>query len=175
MSTPEILFSADEIAARVRALAREIAALQKPPDLIVGILVGAFVFVADLARALSSEGLPLEIEFLWLRSYGGARDGGEVHTRVAPSQAVAGRHVLLVDGVLDRGATLVKGKSLLIEAGAASVVTAVAIDKRRADALLVAEHAAFSHVEGFVVGYGMDDGETGRALPHIARMRPPAA
>lgn len=175
MSTPEILFSADEIAARVRALARKIAALQKPPDLIVGILVGAFVFVADLARALSSEGLPLEIEFLWLRSYGGARDGGEVHTRVPPSQAVAGRHVLLVDGVLDRGATLVKGKSLLIEAGAASVVTAVAIDKRRADALLVAEHAAFSHVDGFVVGYGMDDGETGRALPHIARIRPPSA
>ncbi len=175
MSTPEILFSADEIAARVRALAREIAALQKPPDLIVGILVGAFVFVADLARALSSEGLPLEIEFLWLRSYGAARDGGTVHTRVAPSQAVAGRYVLLADGVLDRGATLVKAKSLLIEAGAASVVTAVAIDKRRADALLVAEHAAFSHVEGFVVGYGMDDGETGRALPHIARMRPPAA
>jgi hypoxanthine-guanine phosphoribosyltransferase len=66
-------------------------------------------------------------------------------------------------------------KSLLSEAGAASVVTAVAIDKRRADALLVAEHAAFSHVEGFVVGYGMDDGETGRALPHIARIPPPAA
>jgi len=175
VSTPEILFSADEIAARVRALAREIAALQKPPDLIVGILVGAFVFVADLARALSSEGLPLEIEFLWLRSYDGARDGGAVHTRVAPSQAVAGRHVLLADGVLDRGATLVMAKSLLSEAGAASVVTAVAIDKRRADALLVAEHAAFSHVEGFVVGYGMDDGDTGRALPHIARIPPPAA
>ena len=170
MSAPEILFSAEEIALRVRALARDVAAMPKPPDLIVGILVGAFVFVADLSRALSNEGLPLGIEFLWLRSYGGARDGGAVHTRVAPSQAVAGRHVLLVDGVLDRGATLIKAKSLLFEAGAASVATAVTVDKRRADALLVADHAAFSHVEGFVVGYGMDDGETGRALPQIARI-----
>ena len=175
MSAPEILFSADEIAARVRALAHDIAALRKPPDLIVGILVGAFVFVADFARALASEGLPLEIEFLWLRSYGTARDGGAVHTRVAPSQAVAGRHVLLVDGVLDRGATLVKAKSLLSEAGAASVLTAVAVDKRRADAVLVAEHAAFSHVEGFVVGYGMDDGGNGRAFPYIALIPPPTA
>jgi hypoxanthine phosphoribosyltransferase len=171
VNAPEILFSAGEIALRVRALARDIAAQPKKPDLIAGILVGAFVFVADLARALASEGLPLGIEFLWLRSYGGARAGGAVHTRVAPSQAVARRNVLLVDGVLDRGATLVKAKSLLIEAGAASVTTAVAVDKRRADALLVADHAAFSHVEGFIVGYGMDDGETGRALPHVARMR----
>lgn len=175
MSAPEILFSADEIAVRVRTLAREIAAMAQPPDLIVGILVGAFVFVADLARALSSEGLPLGIEFLWLRSYGGARDGGAVDTRIAPSQAVAGRHVLLADGVLDRGATLIKAKSLLVEAGAASVVTAVAVDKRRADALLVSDHAAFSHVEGFVVGYGMDDGETGRALPYIGRICSPSA
>jgi hypoxanthine-guanine phosphoribosyltransferase len=83
--------------------------------------------------------------------------------------------VLLADGVLDRGATLIKAKSLLVEAGAASVVTAVAVDKRRADALLVSDHAAFSHVEGFVVGYGMDDGETGRALPYIGRICSPSA
>lgn len=175
MSTPEILFSADEIAARVRAMARDIAAMPKPPDLIVGILAGAFVFVADLARALSNEGLPLGIEFVWLRSYGGSREGGAVHTRVGPSQVVVGRNVLLADGVLDRGATLVKATSLLVEAGAASVATAVVVDKRRADALLVADHAAFMNVEGFVVGYGMDDGEIGRALPHIARIRSPSA
>ena len=54
---------------------------------------------------------------------------------------------------------------MLNEAGAASVVTAVAVDKRRADALLEADHAAFTNVEDFIVGYGMDDGETGRALP----------
>jgi len=175
VSAPEILFTPDEIAARVRALARDIAEMPRPPDLIVGILVGAFVFVADLARALSNEGFPLAIDFLWLRSYGGSRDGGAVHTRVAPSPVVAGRNVLLVDGVLDRGATLLKARSLLVEAGAASIAIAVVIDKRRADALLVADHAAFTHVEDFVVGYGMDDGETGRALPHIARVRSPSA
>ncbi len=175
MSAPQILFSAEEIAARVRALARDIAALPQPPDLIVGVLVGAFVFVADLSRALAGEGLPLGIEFLWLRSYGGARAGGAVHTRIAPSQAVARRNVLLLDGVLDRGATLVKAKSLLVEAGAASVTTAVVVDKRRTDALLVPDHAAFCHVEDFVVGYGMDDGETGRALPYVGRILTPSA
>jgi hypoxanthine phosphoribosyltransferase len=175
VSAPEILFSADEIAARIRALARDIAAMPRPPDLIVGILVGAFVFVADLSRALSNEGLTLAIEFLWLRSYDGARDCGAVQTRMGPSQNVARRHVLLIDGVLDRGATLATAKALLREAGAASVATVVAVDKRRADALLVADHAAFTHVADFVVGYGMDDGETGRALPYIARIRPPSA
>jgi hypoxanthine-guanine phosphoribosyltransferase len=59
VSAPEILFSADEIALRVRALARDIAAQPKKPDIIAGVLVGAFVFVADLAGALAREGLPL--------------------------------------------------------------------------------------------------------------------
>ena len=138
---PERSFSADEMAGRVRSRRPDIAAMPKPPDLIVGILVGACVFVADVARAMSGVGLPLGVEFLWLRSYGGERDGAAVQTRVPPSQAVARRHVLLVDGVLDRGATLVKATSLLFDAGAASVATAVAVDKRRADALLVADHA----------------------------------
>ena len=174
MSAPEILFSADEIAARVGTLAHDIAARPQRPELLVGILVGAFVFAADLARALACEGLPLGIEFLWLRSYGHGRSGGEVHTLVAATRNVRDRHVLLVDGVLDRGTTLVKAHALLKAAGAASVATAVAVDKRRNDALLTADHAAFTNVEGFVVGYGMDDGETGRALPYIGRLRLPS-
>jgi hypoxanthine phosphoribosyltransferase len=174
VSATEILFSADEIAARVGALAHEIGARPQRPDLLVGVLVGAFVFAADLARALAREGLPLGVEFLWLRRYGPDRSGGEVRTLVAATPNVHARHVLLVDGVLDHGTTLVKSRALLKEAGAASVVTAVAVDKRRTDALLAADHAAFTNVEGFVVGYGMDDGETGRALPYIGRMRPPS-
>jgi hypoxanthine phosphoribosyltransferase len=174
VSATEILYSADEIAARVGALAHEIAARPQPPDLLVGILVGAFVFAADLARALAIEGLPLGIEFLWLRSYGPDRSSGEVRTLVAATRNVRDRHVLLVDGVLDHGTTLVKARALLKEAGAASVATAVAVDKRRTDALLAADHAAFTNVEGFVVGYGMDDGETGRALPYIGRMSAPS-
>jgi hypoxanthine phosphoribosyltransferase len=174
VNATEILFSADEIATRVGELAHDIAARPQRPDLLVGVLVGAFVFAADLARSLACEGLPLGIEFLWLRSYGHGRSGGEVRTLVAATRNVRDRHVLLVDGVLDQGTTLVKARALLNEAGAASIATAVAVDKRRANALLVADHAAFTNVEGFVVGYGMDDGETGRALPYIGRMRPPS-
>lgn len=170
MSRPDILFSETEIAARVNAMARTIASLPQRPEVMVGILAGAFVFAADLARALVRQGLPLPVEFVWLRSYGDVRTGGAIRVLVAPTDVVRGRHVLIVDGVLDRGATLAKAKELLFEHGASSVVTAVAIDKQRSDALLKADHAAFAGVRSFVVGYGMDDGGTGRALPYITRV-----
>ncbi len=169
MSTPELLFSEDEIAVRVSALAKRIAS--SPPQLLVGILVGAFVFAADLARALAREGVSLPIEFLWLRSYGDARTGGDVQALVGPTESARGKHVLLVDGVLDRGTTLVKARAMLVEAGAKSVTTAVVVDKLRDDALLTADHAAFEGVSDFLVGYGMDDAGLSRGLPYIARVR----
>jgi hypoxanthine phosphoribosyltransferase len=169
VNPPDVLFSADEIAARMRVLARRIVTAPQRPEILVGILVGAFVFAADLARALSAEGLSLPVEFLWLRSYGDARTGGDVEALVGPAESLRGRHVLLVDGVLDRGTTLVKAKTLLQDS--ASVATAVAVDKLRADALLSADYAAFEGVSDFIVGYGMDDGGIGRALPYIGRVR----
>jgi hypoxanthine phosphoribosyltransferase len=168
------LFSEADIAARVNAMARQIVALAKPPELIVGILAGAFVLTADLARALAREGLPLPIEFLWLRSYDEVRTGGDVRVLVGPSDIMRGRHVLAVDGVLDEGKTLMKARNLLFETGALTVVTAVAVDKTRTDALLVADFAAFRHVDAFVIGYGMDDGGKGRALPYIAKANEPS-
>jgi hypoxanthine phosphoribosyltransferase len=171
VSALEILFSEEQIAARVNALARQIASSPRRPDLMSGILVGAFVFAADLARALAREGLPLPVEFLWLRSYGDARTGGDVRTLIGPTDSARGKHVLLVDGVLDHGATLARAKKLLEDAGAMSVVTAVVVDKRRAGALLIADHAAFEGVGDFIVGYGMDDAGAGRALPYIGRVK----
>lgn len=171
MSTPELLFSEDEIAARVAVLAKHIASSAQPPQLLVAILVGAFVFAADLSRALAREGLSLPIEFLWLRSYGDARTGGDVQALVGPTQGVRNRHVLLVDGVLDRGTTLSKAKAILRDAGAQSVTTAVAVDKLRDDAHLTADYAAFEGVSDFLVGYGMDDAGMNRGLPFIARIR----
>jgi len=169
VSTPELLFSETEIASRIDAMARRIAALARPPDLLVGILAGAFVMTADLARALAREGMPLSVEFLWLRSYGDDRRGSDVKVVVGATEAVRGKHALVVDGVLDVGKTLAKARDLLLEQGALSVTTAVAVDKLRADALLTADFAAFQGVDAFVVGYGMDDGGRGRALPYIAK------
>lgn len=171
MNRPEILFSEAEIAERVGTLARRVAAAAQRPQLMVGILVGAFVFAADLSRALAREGLPLPVDFLWLRSYGDARTGGDVRALVGPTQDARGKHVLLVDGVLDRGSTLLKARTLLMQAGARSVVSAVAVDKLHAHALLTADYAAFEGVSDFIVGYGMDDAGLGRALPYIGRVR----
>ena len=162
----KILFAADEIAARVRALADEIAASGLKPDLAAPILSGAFVFAADLLRALSEKGLALPMEFLWLRSYGTERSSGEIRVLVGPSDKVRGRTVLLIDGVLDSGATLAKAKELLLEEGAGAVLTAVAVDK--GIAAVKADYACFSGVTDFIIGYGMDDGGAHRGLPYIA-------
>jgi len=162
---PEILFSESEIAKRVASLAREIAPLK--PEIAVPILSGAFVFAADLLRALAREGLSLPMEFLWLRSYR-AKEAGEISVIAGPSEAVRGKRVLLLDGVLDRGNTIVKARALLKKAGAASIITTVAIDKLHAEALTYADHAMFQGVADFIIGYGMDDAGNNRGLPYIA-------
>jgi hypoxanthine phosphoribosyltransferase len=158
-----------EIATRVNAIAHAIARAGAPPEIVVPVLVGAFVFAADLVRALSREGLDLPVEFLWLASYGEARAAGDMRVRVAPSEAVRGKHVLLMDGVLDHGRTLSAARDLLTATGASAITTAVVIDKRRVDAPLLADHACFTGVAAFVVGYGMDDAGLGRGWPYMAK------
>ena len=162
---PEILFSEAEIAKRVAGLVKEITPLK--PDFAVPILVGAFVFAADLLRALAREGFSLPMEFLWLRSYD-AQKAGEISVFSSPTQAVRGKSVLLIDGVLDRGTTIVKARVLLKEAGAKSVITAAAVDKLRPDAVTHADFALFQGVSDFLVGYGMDADGSNRGLPYIA-------
>lgn len=148
-------------------MAGDIARLSDPPEIVAPVLVGAFVFAADLMRALSREGLDLPLEYLWLRSYGAARDGGEMQVLAGPGDSVAGKHVLLIDGVLDHGHTLVMARDLLTEAGARKVTTAVVVDKARETAPIKADHACFTGVSDFIVGYGMDDAGRTRGLPYI--------
>lgn len=151
-------------------MARAIAARAERPAILSPVLVGAFVFAADLARALSREGLDLPVEFLWLRSYGDGRQGGRMAVRSEPGEAVRGKSVLLVDGVLDHGRTLLTARQLLTEAGATAVTTAVVVDKARQDAPLKADYACFTGVTDFIVGYGMDDAGVARGLPYIAKV-----
>lgn len=165
-AAPEILFSEAEIAARVEDLARDIAPLK--PEIAVTILIGGFVFAADLIRALARRGSHLEAEFLWLRSYGNARTGTGISLLAGPSENVRGKTILLIDGVLDVGRTILKAQELLSAAGAASIVTAVAVDKARPDAVAQADFAGFTGVADFIVGYGMDDAGKHRGLPYIA-------
>lgn len=150
-------------------LASEIAATREPPDLALPILVGGFVFAADLLRALDRSGLALPVEFVRLGSYGQARvaEGG-IRVVMGADEALRGRHVLLIDGVLDHGHTLLAARNLATAAGARAITTAVVIDKRRPGALARADFAAFSGIDQFVVGYGMDDAGRLRSLPYIA-------
>jgi hypoxanthine phosphoribosyltransferase len=167
-ASPTVLISEQDIAKRVAELARAIA--PKKPEIAIPILVGGFIFAADLVRALAREGAQLETEFLWLRSYGNARSGGSAISLLAgPSENVHGKNVLLVDGVLDVGRTIVKAQQLLQAAGAKSITTVVIVDKGRSDAIARADFAGFTNVNEFIVGYGMDDAGKFRGLPYIGK------
>jgi len=169
-AAPDILFSSEEIAARVAELAREIASAPQRPDIAMPILVGGFVFAADLVRALSKEGVDLAVEMLWLRSYGDKRVASAISMIAGPSDQIAGRHVLVIDGVLDAGRTIKKAVSLIEAAGAASVRVVALLDKQRADRVAHADHVGFQIGDDFVIGYGMDDAGQYRALPYIGRV-----
>ena len=170
MSAPEILFSAEQIQERVRAMARVIARAPLVPDIAMPVLVGGFVFAADLLRALAWEGVALDVEMIWLRSYGDKRVASAVSMIAGPSEQIAGRHVLVIDGVLDAGRTIAKAVSLIQAAGAASVQVAVILDKQRRDAVAKADYVGFTVGDEFVIGYGMDDAGRHRGLPYIGKV-----
>jgi hypoxanthine phosphoribosyltransferase len=167
---PDVLFSAEQIQARVRSLAAEIAAAPLKPDIAMPVLVGGFVFAADLLRALSWEGLALDVEMIWLRSYGDQRVASAISMIAGPSEQIAGRHVLVIDGVLDAGRTIAKAVSLIQAAGAASVQVATMLDKQRPDAVARADYVGFTIGNDFIIGYGMDDAGRYRGLPYIGKI-----
>jgi hypoxanthine phosphoribosyltransferase len=170
MSAPEVLFSAEQIQERVRVMARTIAGASLVPDIAMPVLVGGFVFAADLLRALAWEGVALDVEMIWLRSYGDKRVASAVSMIAGPSEQIAGRHVLVIDGVLDAGKTIAKAVSLIQAAGAASVQVAVMLDKQRRDAVAKADYIGFTVGNDFVIGYGMDDAGRHRGLPYIGKV-----
>jgi len=161
------LFSPRDIAWRVERLAKAIASAPLKPDVAVPVLVGAFVFAADLLRSLAKRGLDLETEFVWLRSYGRAEEPGDVLVLKAPTEAVRGKTVLLIDGVLDSGATLARAKELLEEAGAAAIISVVLVEKPYAGRRFKPDHVGFSAGPEFLYGYGMDRSGLGRGLPDV--------
>jgi hypoxanthine phosphoribosyltransferase len=170
MPSNSILHSEAEISARVAQVAHAIASAPLKPDMAVAILSGAFVFAADLLRALTKEGLSLPLEFFWLRSYADKRESGDICVLVGPTEKIHGKTVLLIDGVLDGGHTIAKARTLLDEAEAAAIITVVAVDKALPGAVAKADHALFTGTQGFITGYGMDDAGKSRGLPYIARV-----
>lgn len=163
-----VLFSAGDIAERVDALAQAIADGPLKPDIAVPVLVGAFVFAADLLRALAKRGLDLETEFVWLRSYGRTEKAGDILVFKAPTESeVRGKTALLMDGVLESGATMERAKQLLEEAGAAAVISVVLVQKPHAARTFRPDFACFQAGAEFLYGYGMDRAGLARGLADV--------
>ena len=166
----KILFTEDQIAARVDALAAQIVADYPGGLVLAPVLTGGFVFGSDLARAISRHGGDARIDFVQLASYGAEQSSsGIVKLLKDFSHPVAGQHVLLVDDVLDSGRSLFFAKQLSLEKQVASVKTCVAVDKHTGRAEdIIADYAAFeAGPDDFLVGYGMDDAGMKRGLPFI--------
>lgn len=169
-SAMKTLFSDADIACRTGILADEI--IRDMPDnlLMAPVLTGAFIFAADLLRALTQRGHDPDVDFVQLSSYGGARASSGVVTLLKDfSIELTGRHVLLVDDVLDTGRSLHFAKHMVLDRGAASVKLCVLVRKatgRSAD--IDAEYVGFeAGADDFLVGYGMDDDGRKRGLPYI--------
>jgi hypoxanthine phosphoribosyltransferase len=167
-----VLFEAAVIARRVEELAQRIAATLPDEFTVVGLLKGAFVFTADLVRALDRAGCRPEVEFLQVSSYGMAKEStGRVKVIGQMPGSVAGRNVLLVDDIQDTGRTLVFTRDLLLENGAARVWTCALLDKpSRRVVPIEADFVGFEIPDLFVVGYGIDYAERWRHLPYIGRI-----
>lgn len=170
MAEFELRFSAAEIAARVDALARDIARKLPRDTLVVAVLKGSLVFTADLIRALSHHGVDWPMDFISLSSYGeGTQSSGQVRLTRDTSEELAGRPVLLIDDILESGRTLAFAKKLFAGRGASQVWLCTLLDKptKRAVAL-EADFVGFQVPDEFVVGYGLDHAHMHRGLPFIA-------
>jgi len=166
------LFDEARIADRVTALAGEIAAAVGSDLVVVGVLKGSFVFLADLVRALSRAGAAPRVEFMRLASYGQSmQSSGEVLLLGDVPRDFGGQPVLLVDDIVDTGLSMDYGRRLLTERNAARVWTCALLDKpSRRKVATELDFVGFEIPDVFVVGYGIDYAEQYRHLPYIGRV-----
>ena len=170
---PEVLISEDAIQSRVMELAEQISAdYDKADDLVmVGVLKGSFIFLADLSRRLS---IPRTIEFIAVSSYGNASvSSGAVRLVMDVRGNIEGKHVLIVEDIVDTGHTLKYLIGMLKSHRPASVKTAALV--RKADSAEVdvdVDYLGFDIGDEWVVGYGLDFAEQNRTLPYIGIVKP---
>jgi hypoxanthine phosphoribosyltransferase len=163
----EILFSRDEIRERVQKIADQISRDYKGRELIViGILKGAFIFMADLIRAMS---IPCKVDFVRVASYGaGQESAGKVVMTKDIETSIKGRDILIVEDIVDTGLTLTYLVNWLKERNPASLRVCAFLDKRkRRKVVFEADYVGFTIDDGFVVGYGLDFNEQARFLPEV--------
>lgn len=167
-----ILMTEEQIQERVRLLGAEISRDYAGKDpVFVGVLKGSFMFMADLMRQVS---VPCQVDFMAVSSYGaGTSTTGAVKINKDLSQDIEGRHVVIVEDILDSGVTLGYLTKYLQNRNPASIAIATLLDKparRKAD--VYAKYSGFEIPDAFVVGYGLDYAEKYRNLPFIGVLKP---
>ena len=163
-----ILIPRDRVAARVDELARQISTDHAAVGevLLVGVLRGAFIFLADLSRRLT---IPSAVDFIGLARYEhGAAPSPDVRLVMDLRVSIGGRHILVVEDIVDSGRTLAYLVALLRARGAAAVRTCVLARKmRRPDVAVAVDYLGFELPDEWVVGYGLDFNDRYRTLPDI--------
>jgi len=172
-SDPEVLISERKIRARVRTLAERISADYKDSDelVLVGVLKGSFIFLADLSRELT---IPRVIEFIAVSSYGdSSHSSGAVRLVMDVRGNIEGKHVLIVEDIVDTGHTLQYLIGMLDSHGPRSVKTCALVRKaERAEVDVEVDYLGFDIPDKWVVGYGLDYAEQNRTLPYIGVIAP---
>ncbi len=166
------LISAKAIAARIEELCRDITGEFGDTDklIVVGLLRGSFVFIADLVRELD---LPIEVDFLEASSYGDSTESSrEVRILKDLRGAIEGRDVLLVEDIVDTGHTLMHVTKLLLSRDPKRLKTIALLNKQsRREVDFNADWVGFEIPDEFVVGYGIDFAQRNRNLPYIGSVR----
>jgi hypoxanthine phosphoribosyltransferase len=168
----EILISEQALQERIRELGEQIASDYAGRNLLlVGILKGAVMFMADLMRALP---IPLEMDFMAISSYGSSTESsGVVRLLKDLEEPVQGKDVLIVEDIIDSGLTLQYLNENLQRRSPASLRVCTLLDKEKARLkALVPHYVGFQIPERFVVGYGLDYAQRYRNLPYIGVLKP---
>jgi hypoxanthine phosphoribosyltransferase len=171
-----MIISEEQIREQTADLAKQVAADYAKVDnlLLVCVLKGAVMFMADFARALGRYGPPIELEFMAVSSYGqGTTSSGVVRILKDLDRDIAGRHVIVVEDIVDSGLTLSWLMKYLESRSAASVEVVTLFRKPDAIKVSVAvKYVGFDIPSEFVVGYGLDFGERYREMPYVGVLKP---
>lgn len=168
----KVLVSSEKIAVRVAELGEEIYdRFSDKNPIFVGVLKGCFTFMADLVRAAQCKS---EVEFIGLSSYhGGTTSSGMVQITRDLQKDITGRHIIVVEDILDSGNTMHFLNQYLMAKGAESVTVVTLLDKpARRVKPVVADYVAFNIPDEFVVGYGLDYQQQYRNMPYIGILKP---
>jgi hypoxanthine phosphoribosyltransferase len=170
-SVKRIVYDKNAIAARVRELGEEITRYYDDGDVVVlGLLKGSFIFLSDLVREIRR---PLHVDFLVASSYGdGMVSSGSVRLLYDPETELVGKHILLVEDIIDSGRTLSRLHDLLSARKPRSLEICALLHKHIATELRVpARFVGFDAPNEFLVGYGLDHAENFRHIPFIASLQ----